>query len=101
MVSPTCFDSVEILRTNFLPPVLVKIEEEDLAMNRAVSTLDKPSCVTLSAIYAQVVFIGHHEVIESAVIFLHLQLLRMRGRIYGLNDWFVNNLDALVSMTVL
>ena len=72
MVPSTRFHSVEILRTNFLPPVLVKIEEEDLTVDRAVSALDKPSCVALSAVNAQVVLIRHHEVIESAVVLLHL-----------------------------
>ena len=72
MVPSTRFDSIEILRTNLFPPVLVKIEEEDFAVNGAVSALDESSCVTLSAVNTQVVLIGHHEMIESAVVLLHL-----------------------------
>ena len=70
VVSTTRFDPIQILGDHLLPPVRHQVVEEYFTVDWPVRSINKTARVTGPTIDAQVVLVGHHDMVRAIWVFI-------------------------------
>ena len=70
MVSATRFDPIQVLGDHLLPLVRHQVVEEYFTVDWPVRSIDKTARVTGPTVDAQVVLVGHHDMVRAIWVFI-------------------------------